>query len=393
MKTRAKVAIAVAIAVVVVVVGLVVGFAVHKKKTPSAEASEEADIGQVCAARGMSSAQCDELRVEWDASKRNALAACEAEHADKDARNACVEVRMTRSRDAADMYAEGAVYPETYAKLSMRVGSEDVCESPDGALVVGGGSPVFVRFVKQGSEWTIETPDAARVVVVAPGGALALAARGVAARFVATRGALPSSISLSPVARVGAALVVSAGASVDVKLVHPVGVPVEARLDARELATLQSAMNVAAIDAVNGSGCCVTMRRKCTGPSAAAQRERFPLCCGACADAEKWCAWKAAADASVLDETGDVARKCCASRHLMLDVTPDYKFCEKPSETTQLPGQYAAKCEPRDEHTFTFVPAGAWALAPNGVRVPAYGRVLFMRGVSAGYRGVRCARE
>ena len=392
MKKKAKVAIAV-VAVLVVVVGLVVGFAVHKKNSTSAESPEEADIGQVCAARGMSSAQCDELRVEWDASKRNALAACEAEHEDRDARNACVEARMTRSRAAADMYAEGAVYPENYAKLSMRVGSEDVCESPDGALVVGGGSPVFVRFAKQRSEWTIETPDAARVVVVAPGGALAFAARGVAARFVATRGALPSSIALAPVARVGAALVVSAGASVDVKLVHPVGLPVEVRLDAQELATLESAMNVAAMDAVNGSGCCKSLLGKCTGASAAAQREQFPLCCGACADAEKWCAWKAAADASVLDETGDVARTCCASRNLMLDVTTDYGSCGKPSAGTQLPGQYAAKCEPSDEHTFTFVPAGAWALAPNGVRLPAYGRVLFMRGVSAGYRGVRCKRE
>jgi hypothetical protein len=147
------------------------------------------------------------------------------------------------------------------------------------------------------------------------------------------------------------------------------------------------------MDAVNGSGCCKSLLGKCTGASAAAQREQFPLCCGACADAEKWCAWKAAADASVLDETGDVARKCCASRNLMLDVTPDYGSCGKPSAGTQLPGQYAAKCEPSDEHTFTFVPAGAWALAPNGVRLPAYGRVLFMRGVSAGYRGVRCKRE
>ena len=386
---RRKTAIAIAIAVGALV-ALVVGLGLGLKPAPSEPREDEEGVEAICASRGLLHAKCEALRVEWDASKRNVLASCEAQHVDRDARNACFEARMTRTGAAKDLYAEGAVYPETYPALRMRVASEYVCEGAGGALVVGGDAPVLVRFAKRGAEWTIETHDAARVVVVAPGGALALAKRP-AARFVVGGTDLASEITLAPVARAGSSLRAVAGGSVEVRLERPVGLPVDVRSDAAARASLEYAANVAAMDKIN-SGCCAQMLSggKCEGASAAAQRARHPLCCGGCADADaRWCAWRAAADASVLDETGDVARQCCASRTRMLDVGPDYASCE--SDAPELPGQYAAKCEPKEEHTFTFVPAGVWALAPNGVRVPAYGRVLFMRTVNAGYRGVRCA--
>ena len=347
-----------------------------------------ADIERVCSDRALSRASCEQLKFEWDASKRNAVSSCDAENADADARLECVAKRMTRLGSAADLFASSgsAVYPENYHALRMRVDSQYVCES-GGALVVGGTTPVLVRFAKRGSEWSIETPDSSRVVVVSESGALALVPRGtVAARFVAGGTVYPSSITLSPVSRDGSALRSVAGSSVEVRLERALnGLLVEVKLTAEELSTFEYAANVSAIDIINRSGCCVDIAGKCSGASAAAQKQRFPLCCG-CVDSDpRWCAWKASADASVVEE-GELSRLCCSTRQRMFDVGPDYGECAK---GTNLPGQYS-KCDPSEEHTFTFVPAGAWALAPNGVRIPAFGRVAFMRTVGAGYRGVRC---
>ena len=390
---RRTVAVVVFIGVVVVaatVLGLVFGL----KKPPAAAASpqtaEPADIERVCSDRSLSRASCEQLKFEWDASKRNAVSSCDAENADADARLECVAKRMTRLGAAADLFASAgaAVYPENYHALRMRVDSQYVCES-DGALVVGGTAPALVRFAKRGSEWTIETPDALRVVVVTESGALALRPRAgsVAARFVAGGTLYPSSITLSPVSRTGSALRSAAGSSVEVRLERAVnGLLVEVKQTADELSTFEYAANVSAIDIINRSGCCVDIGGKCAGASAAAQRLRFPLCCG-CVDSDpRWCAWKASADAAVVDE-GELSRLCCSTRQRMFDVGPDYGECGK---GTNLPGQYS-KCDPSEEHTFTFVPAGAWALAPSGVRIPAFGRVAFMRTVRAGYRGVRCS--
>jgi hypothetical protein len=295
---------------------------------------------------------------------------------------------MTRLGSAGDLFslAGGAVYPENYHALRLRVDSQYVCES-NGALVVGGTTPVLVRFAKRGSEWTIETADAERVVVVSDSGALALRPRSsVSARFVAGGTPFPSSITLSPLARDGSALRSVPGSSVEVRLERAVsGLLVEVKLTADELSTLEYASNVSAIDTINRAGCCVKLGGQCAGAAAAAQKARFPLCCG-CVDSDaRWCAWKASADAAVVDE-GQLAQLCCSTRARMLDVGPDYTECAKGGN---LPGQYA-KCDPSEEHTFTFVPAGTWALAPSGVRIPAFGRVAFMRAVSAGYRGVRC---
>ena len=357
----------------------------------SAQSAEPADLERVCSDRALSRASCEQLKYEWDASKRNAVSSCDAEHTDADARIECVAKRMTRLGSSADLFASsgGPVYPENYHALRLRVDSHYVCES-NGALVVGGTAPVLVRFAKRGSEWTIETPDAARVVVVSESGALELRPRAskAAARFVAKGTVYPSSIALSPLSRVGSSLRSVAGSSVEVRLERAVdGLLVEVKLTAEELSTFEYAANVSAIDIVNRSGCCVEIGGKCSGASAPAQKQRFPLCCG-CVDSDpRWCAWKASADAAVVEE-GDLARSCCSTRARMFDVGPDYRECSD-AKGVDLPGQYA-KCEPSEEHTFTFVPAGTWALAPNGVRIPAFGRVTFMRTVGAGYRGVRC---
>ena len=390
---RRTVAIIAIVFCVAVATTLGLFFGLKKPATiQSAQSAEPVDLARVCSDRALSRTSCEQLKFEWDASKRNAVSSCDAENADADARLACVAKRMTRLGSAADLFATsgGAVYPENYPALRMRVDSQFVCES-DGALVVGGTSPVLVRFAKRGSEWTIETPDASRVVVVSESGALALRPRAgsVAARFVAGGTLYPSSITLSPVSRNGSALRSAAGSSVEVRLVRAVsGLLVEVKLTADELSTFEYASNVSAIDAINGSGCCVEIGGKCAGAAAAAQMQRFPLCCG-CVDSDpRWCAWKASADAAVVDE-GELARLCCSTRARMFDVGPDYTECAKGAN---LPGQYS-KCDPSEEHTFTFVPAGAWALAPNGVRIPAFGRVAFMRTVGAGYRGVRCTTE
>lgn len=382
---RVAVAVAVVVAVLVVVgttVGLVLGLR-RRADAPSAAPSAAPDLDRVCAERALSTASCERLKYEYEASQRNAVASCDAEHADADARLECVAARITRLGAAADLLTSGAVYPENYAALRLRVDSQYVCES-GGALVVGGAAPVLVRFAKRGGEWTIETPDAARVVVVGARGELALAvgSRASAAAFAVGGTPFPSSVTLAPVARDGAALRSVAGASVEVRLERPVaGLLVEVKLTASELSRLEYSSNVAAIDTINRSGCCVSLGAQCTP----AQRQRYPLCCG-CADSDaRYCAWKASVDASVVDE-GALARLCCSTRARMLDVGPDYADCGK---HVDLPGQYA-KCGPSDEHTFTFVPAGVWGLAPNGVRLPAYGRVLFMRTARAGYRGVRC---
>lgn len=358
-----------------------------KRVDPPAEEAV-VDLERVCAERALSRASCERLKYEWDASKRNAVSSCDAEHTGADARVECVAQRMTRLGSAADLFAStGApVYPENYHALKMRVDSQYVCEA-DGALVVGGATPVLVRFAKRGAEWTIETADAARVVVVSERGELALAPRaGNAARFVCAGTLYPSSITLAPVALDGRALRSAAGSSIEVRLERPAsGLLVEVKMSASELSTFEYSANVAAIDKINASGCCANLGGGCSGAAAAAQISRYPLCCG-CVDADpRWCAWKASVDAAVVDE-GPLASSCCSTRQRMFDVGPDYTACAK---GVDLPGQYP-KCDPSEEHTFTFVPAGAWALAPNGVRVPAYGRVAFMRAARAGYRGVRC---
>lgn len=388
-RTAALVGFIFLVAVVATVLGLVFGLKKKPATSPSEQSEEPADIERVCSDHSLSRASCEQLKYEWDASKRNAVSSCDAENADADARLECFAKRMTRLGAAADLLAssDSAVYPENYHALRMRVDSQYVCES-DGALVVGGTAPALVRFAKRGSEWTIETPDASRVVVVSESGALVLRPRAgtVAARFVAGGTLYPSSITLSPVSRTGSALRSAAGSSVEVRLERAVsGLLVEVKLTAGELSTFEYAANVSAIDIISRSGCCVEIGGKCAGASAAAQSQRFPLCCG-CVDSDpRWCAWKASADAAVVDE-GELSRRCCSTRARMFDVGPDYTECAK---GTNLPGQYS-KCDPSEEHTFTFVPAGVWELAPNGVRIPAFGRVAFMRTVGAGYRGVRC---
>jgi hypothetical protein len=289
----------------------------------------------------------------------------------------CVVAELDRTGALSASVVGGApVYPDVYAALflSVRPSGEYVTKDAGGALVLGPSPSVF-RFVASGTKYTIRSGEtdvtrrADGTLGAGPGAAFAFEVAGTGS---------PTELRCVSVGLRGKALCAGTGELlVDVE--RPNGLSIDVKLSSSDVSVLEYAARTGSVDATNNARCC----SRITGACQLENRQRYPVCCFECVDADKECAWRAPVDASVATADG-----CCETNAGMLPYAPDYTWCG--TSLSELSQSQYPLCDPTPEHCFAFVPAGVWHLAPSGVTLPAYGRAALMRPSGAGYRGASC---
>ena len=409
---RSKVAILIFAGLVVIaalVLGLYFGLAQGPRRPaegPSDDLDEPLDakeMARLCANAGVTAARCEQLvgeyGMEGTASKFSKdLRTCR-QNSDPATVESCILDNLKRSSPFESVFdgAKGsAVYPQNYASLTLSVDSLDLARGPSDELaLVASEEPLVMRFVLEGARHSIRTADGEKAVYVATNGLLSIGDFKTVARalFDVSGTGSRNTIHVAPVERRDSKLwyapapapaASSSAPHVTMRLDRRNGLAVDVALDANWLASSEY-WHRAFVTVRNNASCCTKLINGCSMQD----KQQFPLCCSVCDDTTTECEWKARVDAGV-DATA-----CCFSWSTLRNEAIDYNSCRVGSArydpAPPRPLQYALKCDPTPEHTFAFVPAGVWDLAPRGVRLPAYGRVAQMRIAGAGFRGVRCA--
>ena len=289
---------------------------------------------------------------------------------------ACITQLLARRAMDNTVIYDAPVFPDVYAGLYLRVDGVDV-SSDESGLVVRSGAPVLFRFLARGGLYAAQAGPLP--VVKQASGELALGRVDQEHFVFAVKGTgTPNELVLHAVVARGARLVAAAG-TVLVSVRRQTLVAVDVMRTAKEVAALDFALSTASIDKINVADCCAKVGA--SGACGAVGKQRYPLCCSQCTDTLATCAWRARVD--VLTAMRDTP--CCATHASMLAFAENYSACGAGDPTSQY-----ETCEPSAEHSFAFVPRGVWSLAPNGIRIPAYGVAYHMRGAGAGYRGVSC---
>jgi hypothetical protein len=357
------------------------------------------EMARRCAVLGVTPARCAEILEEYGMEGT-------AENFDKDVleckkypdqaqATSCILDNLKRASPFEYVFdgKNAAVYPENYPALTLSVDSVDLSlGQSDELALVERGSPLLMTFKVEGKRHSIRTADGRRAVYVATNGALSVGDTATVqpALFDLLGTGVPNTVRIAPVEkRAGklffrAVVATSIAPFVIMRLDRRTGLAVDVTQSTISLTSGEDAWHRAFIIESNDASCC----NKLMGTCSAEQRQKFPLCCSDCKDSTTACEWKASIDAAVDD------RECCFSWSTLPNEAVDYNSCLAGAGRAEpLPPtlQYARKCDPTPAHTFAVVPPGVWALAPSGVRLPAYGRVAQMRIAGSGFRGVRCA--
>jgi hypothetical protein len=311
----------------------------------------------------------------------------------------CIRENMTANSMFQELIPQDRsllrVYPQNYRSVTLSVDDKLIVKGQDNSLVLEGtGVPLVMRFVLEAdNQYSIQTADATEAVYVGTDNALSLESIGLlksSARFDVrgTAAGDSATVAVAPLTDKDGKLYFTrrpetplSVRSVSMRLRQVNNQYVDVYKDPGMLSDLQWAANRAVIKVTNNAGCCITTwsqndAKVCTDT----MRARYPLCCANCKDEGTWCVWKTPIDAGITDT------ECCLTWSMLPNQAEDYDVCNGPNQYTR----YDQKCDPPDELTFGRVPPGVWTLAPDGVRLPAYGRVAQMRLVSAGYRGDQC---